>query len=192
MEIELIPILACNPMLLMVASLAISAASGAAQFSAQKQAAKKQEQYQRDVSKELTKQEAADLTDKVNSDLEAKLATAAEQEKLQNKAMLARSKAQASADASGLTGHSIDALMQEYYGQEAQLSHALTLGDHTATARMQRALDRSAANFRGKQVSTFRPVNHPSPAAYALKTGASMLGGVSTYYSGGFGDIKGS
>lgn len=184
---ELIPILACDPVTLLGASLAISAASGVAQYQSQKNMAKATAKTQRDVSKSLAAQTAANMSDQIAMTREEELQNARQREATKMKAASVRASGMASAMESGIDGESVAALDRDYLGQAAQIEWASMLSDAQARTRLDRNLDRQAAAHTAKQVSNFRPINQPSVLGQALKTGGEMGAAVSTYYGGGFG-----
>lgn len=180
-------VLACDPVTLMAASLAISAASAAAQHQSAKAQAEATARHQIAVSKAAAAQSAAHMSDQIALNRAEQLQHARERESVAEKASLVRSRAMVSAGESGVSGASIDALNRDYLGQEAELNWASQLNDQQARATMDRNLDRQMAAHTAKQVSIFRPINQPSAAAYALKAAGQGMAAVSTYYSGGFG-----
>lgn len=187
---EFIPILACDPMVLMAASMAMSAAGAASQHASSKQQAQATADMQRRVGKQRVAQSVLNASDVRARQGEEQAATHRTKEDIDRRTQVASSRARVSAGENGIGGGGLDALLLEFEQREAELFSSANLQLDSATLHIDRELERMRQSAEAGLVSTFRPINQPSVGAAALQFGGEALKSYSTYTQGGYGDIS--
>lgn len=176
----------CEPTTLFAASLAISAASSAATVSAQRTAGKTQAAYQQDLVAANNSNTAGALSQlRIQQDQSAE-ARARETEKARLATQRSKASAQVAAGQAGVSGNSVDALLQEYDAQLGQYTEATLRQkqlDDIATGD-QIAATRTGANYQNLQIN--QPVARPAYLAEGLKLGGAALGAYRDYNPSAF------
>ena len=165
----------CNP----VATAVVGALSSFSQYQGQRQQAKQQARYQQKAM-EAERQRALQEQSSI------RMRQAQEQEatnrELGDVAMKAReARARAITSAEGLSGASVDALIDDFTRQEAE--YRMGVGRQQEMRDVQTGLALTDAGFRSQNrlIDINRPINKPSFLSGALST---VQGGVSGYRTG--------
>lgn len=175
----------CN---LALAGLALGAGSAGASFLGQRQQAKQQLAYQRQASaaeRKRAKQEQLSIRMRQGQEQEA---TAREVNEITNKARKVSATELVSAgELGGVSGLSLDALLNDYARQEAAYRMGITRQQEMKDAQTGLALTDAGFRTVNNQIGINRPVSKPSFLEGALSIGSSGLSG----YRAGL-DIKNS
>jgi len=168
----------CDP--ISIATTAIGAASAAAQYSGQRQQAKQQMAYQRQASiaeQKRAQQEQMSIRMRQGQEQEA---TAREVNEITNKAREASATALVSAGESGVSGLSVDALLNDYSRQEAAYRMGITRQQEMKDVQTGLALTDAGFRTVNNQIGINRPVSKPSFLEGALSIGSSAISGART------------
>lgn len=169
--------------------MAMSAAGAASQLKSSKQQAQATADMQRRVGRQRVAQSVLNASDVRARQNEEHVATENQKQDIQRRSMEASATAVASASESGVSGASLDIMVDEFLQRESQMLFTANSQLDSATYKIDRELDRMAAAAKGGLVSTFRPINQPSAGAAALQFGGDAMKSYSTYKTGGFGDV---
>lgn len=164
----------CN---LALAGLALGAGSAGASFLGQRQQAKQQMAYQRQASiaeQKRAPQEQMSIRMRQGQEQEA---TAREVNEITNKAREASATALVSAGESGVSGLSVDALLNDYSRQEAAYRMGITRQQEMKDVQTGLALTDAGFRTVNNQIGINRPVSKPSFLEGALSIGSSGLSG---------------
>lgn len=163
----------CYPVAIALAGLALTAATTAYSYNEQSKATKAQNEFNQEaadegskLANESFKQQASAV--QLRQTQEADAVTQAKTENAK-KAAQARATARVAAGEAGVSGLSVDALMNEYSRQEADQNSALTDNLASTNSQLQSDLGGIRANALDRSLSLRRPgVNGPSAGAAAL------------------------
>ena len=167
----------CDMTMMMAASFAISAATTVTDYMAQ---AEQTEQHNRMVRQN---QEAAqanlrqEYTAVQTRQIQEEDAAAVEKQSVSREARGARAAAMVSAGESGVSGLSVDALLADIYGKEAEYKDRVTQNTGFTTQNLTAEMDGLKAKAQDR-INSIQPMNGPNPLASALKIGAA---GVNSY-----------
>ena len=164
----------CN---LALAGLALGAGSAGASFLGQRQQAKQQMAYQRQASiaeQKRAPQEQMSIRMRQGQEQEA---TAREVNEITNKAREASATALVSAGESGVSGLSVDALLNDYSRQGAAYRMGITRQQEMKDVQTGLALTDAGFRTVNNQIGINRPVSKPSFLEGALSIGSSGLSG---------------
>ena len=186
---EILPLLACEPMTLMGASLAISAASAASGYVAQKNQAKAVEGQQRRMGKLMMEESLLDQADMRQRQTQMQEATRREQMDIARRTDISKSTATLSALESGVGGAALAQLQGEYLQRESELLYQTEQQQDSASYQIDRDLERMRLSSKARMASNYRPINQPSAGAAALQFGGQALEAYGTYKAGGFGEL---
>jgi len=168
----------CDPATaIAAASFAIGTGSAVAGYSAQKAQGEQQEIYTSRVAS--ASQEAA-VRDYANQSLRIQQESDAainEKEENQIAATKARGRAITAAGESHVSGLSVDALLQDFYGQEGRFNSAVDRNFQISSDYARAEMDSTQAQAQGR-INAVDPVIKPSFADAALRIAGS---GVSSY-----------
>tara|TARA_R100000808_G_scaffold1960_3_gene8328 strand:- start:205 stop:786 length:582 start_codon:yes stop_codon:yes gene_type:complete len=159
---------------LLTLSTAVSAAGALTSYSSQKKAANEQRAYQNhlaDLQKKAGQRRASATVAKNIQDREAlarqRFAASQKGEKLQAMATL-------SAGEAGVSGLSIDSLIDEYSAQQASYMHGIDQEEAMRSRETGRVLGDIALGTQQQVASTLAPVRDPNAFAHALQFGTKM------------------
>lgn len=186
---EILPLLACEPMTLLGASLAISATSAASGYVAQKNQAKAIEGQQRRMGKLMMEESLLDQADMRQRQTQMQEATRREQMDIARRTDISKSTATLSALESGVGGAALAQLQGEYLQREAELLYQTEQQQDSASYQIDRDLERMRLSSKARMASNYRPINQPSAGAAALQFGGQALEAYGTYNVGGFGEL---
>jgi len=172
----------CEPTTIMATTAAISAASTATSAIAKNQQAEAQAQHQQQVFQRNKERALEARTQKVFMEnlRQQQEAQAASQriQKTERQAAEARSRARVAAGESGVSGRSVDALLADFYQQEAEfrsaVQHNLQLSDRQSEARKDSLVTQQEGRVAAAQP---QPVQRPNFLGAALQIGATGLRG---------------
>ncbi len=163
-----------------LAGLALGAGSAGASFLGQRQQAKQQIEYQKKASaaeRKRAKQEQLSIRMRQGQEQEA---TAREVNEITNKAREASATAMVSAGESGVSGLSVDALLNDYSRQEAAYRMGITRQQEMKDVQTGLALTDAGFRTVNNQIGINRPVSKPSFLEGALSIGSGAISGART------------
>jgi uncharacterized protein HemX len=163
-----------------LAGLALGAGAAGASFIGQRQQAKAQSAYQRQASiaeRQRALQEQRSIRMRQGQEQEA---TNREINEMSKKAREAVSTAQVSAGESGVSGLSVDALLQDYENQSLAYNMGLTRQQEMRDVQTGLALTDAGFRTVSNQIGINRPVSKPSFLEGALSVASSGLSGYRT------------
>lgn len=179
-ELDLVqPMLACSPLL--AVQMLISAATAAAGYSSQRNQAKATAEHQKVVGNLQMKQGVLNQSDAIARNAAQEEANHMEQQDIMRKSSMVQAAGTVSALESGAEGGVLAALQGEYMQREAQLMYASQQESELASNQLDRDLDRMRMQGKAQMATTFRPINQPSGAAFALQAGGEMAGAYGDY-----------
>ena len=190
MEFDFIPILACNPALLMIAQVAISAGAAGAQAISAKRTAEATAKHQRQVGERINAQTLATQSALQEQRVEGEQAAFRQREAWKQKAMVASARVRASGLEAGAEGQSLDAALAEFDMRDAQQIHASYIGQNIAANRYRRHLYSLSQQNRARMTTNFRPINQPNYAAYGLQAAAGAASAYGGYLDRGVPSVK--
>ena len=163
-----------------LAGLALGAGSAAASYAGQRQQAKQQARYQAQASAAERQRALQEHRSIRMREAQEQTARNTEIQRIAQKAKEARSTATVSAGESGVTGLSVDALLDAYTQQEAQ--QIARLNQQGEMSDLQTGLALTDAGFRSQNrlININRPINRPSFLTAALDAGSRGLSGYRT------------
>ena len=167
----------CN---LALAGLALGAGSAGASFLGQRQQAKQQLAYQRQASiaeQKRAQQEQMSIRMRQGQEQEA---TAREINEMSKKAREASATALVSAGESGLSGLSVDALLNDYTRQELAYNMGITRKQEMKDVQTGLALTDAGFRTVNNQIGINRVVSKPGFLEGALSIGSSAISGART------------
>lgn len=173
----------CTPLALGWASFALGAGSGVAQYAGQRQQAKQQAAYQAQSIAAAQKKKQLQDTSALLERQQQKQAVAQEKGKVTKRGEAARDTAGVAAGESGVSGLSVQALMDDYIRQQAGQVAALTSQDKLYALRHGLNLEQLGLASQQEIMGLSRPIDKPSALGLALNIGSSALGAYSTYSS---------
>ncbi len=167
----------CHPAVLM----AVQVAAAGAQYAGQRKQAKEQQRYQAQAAE-------AERQRFIQEQSALRMRQAQEQEAMNKelgdialKSREALSRARVSAGEAGVSGASVDALLDDYTRQEADYRVALTRQQELQNVNTVLALTDAGYRTRMNQIGINRPINYPSFLTAGL---SAAQGGVSGYRTG--------
>lgn len=172
----------CDPVSLGVASLALGATTAGASFMGQRQQAKAQSAYQRQASiaeQQRALQEQRAIRMRQGQEQEA---TNREINEMSKKAREAVSTAQVSAGEAGVSGLSVDALLQDYENQSLAYNMGLTRQQEMRDVQTGLALTDAGFRTVNRQIGINQPVRKPSFLEGGLGVASSGLSGFASGY----------
>jgi len=176
----------CEPTTLLAASLALSAATTGLTVAEQHSQAKSQAAYQESLTKASNTQAENSIAALRIQQAQSRESTARETEKARLASQRAKASAEVAAGEAGVSGNSVDALLQEYSTNLDQFKEATirqrSLED--ASYADQVAAIRSGASYQALQINA--PIAQPQYGAAALKLGADALGAYRSYNPSAF------
>lgn len=155
----------------------LSAASTAASFVGQRKQASAQRKYQRAASLAETarlKQEQAAMRIRQDQEMQAKNA---ELFAIQQRARSSIARATVAAGEAGVSGSSVDVLLNDYYRQMGNYQYALTREQGFQNVATGLALQDAASRSTQAQIGINRPVNEPSFIEGVTSIAASTMQG---------------
>lgn len=176
----------CEPTTLLAIGLAISAAGSVATVEGQRRAANAQTDYQQEQVKANNLVAAEQMGALRSQEAQTKEAQARETEKARQASRKASSTAYVASGEAGVTGNSVDAMLQEYSANLGQFKEATARQgalNSQATGAQISAL-KTGARFQNLQINA--PVVGPNYAAEALRFGSSAMGSVAAYNPNAF------
>lgn len=174
---------------LALTSLALGATSAGTSFAAQSAQAKAQKSQQERLS-ELEKQryltEASQVRQKQALEAEA---SALEQSKIQKEGRRQQATARTAAGEAGVTGLSVDTLLNEYAAQEASLRSQANRQQQLNERYTEQSLEASRLGSQMNLARINEPISRPSALTLALGIGSAGLDAARTYkeFGGKFG-----
>lgn len=172
----------CDPISLGVAGLALGATTAGASFMGQRQQAKAQSAYQRQASiaeQQRALQEQRAIRMRQGQEQEA---TNREINEMSKKAREAVSTAQVSAGEAGVSGLSVDALLQDYENQSLAYNMGLTRQQEMRDVQTGLALTDAGFRTVNRQIGINQPVRKPSFLEGGLGVASSGLSGFASGY----------
>ncbi|MBV54166.1 MAG: hypothetical protein CL816_08970 [Coxiellaceae bacterium] len=172
----------CDPVSLGIASLAVGATSAGASFVGQRQQAKAQSAYQRQASiaeQQRALQEQRSIRMRQGQEKEA---TNREINEMSKKAREAVSTAQVSAGEAGVSGLSVDALLQDYENQSLAYNMGLTRQQEMRDVQTGLALTDAGFRTVNNQIGINRIVSKPGFLEGGLRVASSGLSGFASGY----------
>ena len=171
----------CHPLALPIASAVIGAGSSGAQFMGQRQQARQQQRYQSQAAE-------AERQRFIQEQSALRMRQAQEQEAMNKelgdialKSREALSRAGVSAGEAGVSGASVDALLDDYTRQEADYRVALTRQQELQNINTGLALTDAGYRTMNNQIGINRPINRPSFLTAGL---GAVQSGMSGYRTG--------
>jgi len=167
-------------MTMMAASFAISAATTVTDYMAQAQQAEQHnamvKQNQEAAQANLRQEYTAVQTRRIQEED----AAAVEKQAVAKDARAARATAMVSAGESGVSGLTVDALLADIYGKEAEYKDRVTQNTGFTTDNLKAEMKGLQAKAQDR-INGIQPMNGPNPLASALKIGASGLNAFGSY-----------
>ena len=170
--IEIIPILACPSTPLLAIALTLQAAGAAASYIGQSQASKRQKGYQdhlADMQREAAQRRVASLHTK---SIQEQTASAQKIEAVRQESARVAAQSRLSAEAGGISGLSVEHLIQTHEAQEGRYMTALQEEERMRAANIDRMSSDIMLGAKQQMAATQAPVNQPSLLASALMFGA--------------------
>jgi len=171
----------CTPLALGWASFGLGAASGVAQFAGQRQQAKQQAEFQRQSIAAAQKKAQMQGTAAILERQQQEKAVAQEKGRATKAGEAIVSRAVVSAGEAGVSGLSVQALMDDYIRQQAGQVAALTSQDKLYALRHGLNLQQLGMASEQEILGLSKPINKPSALGLALNVGSSALGAYGTY-----------
>jgi len=166
---------------LALTSLALGATSAGTSFAAQSAQAKAQKSQQEQLS-ELEKQryltEASQVRQKQALEAEA---SALEQSKIQKEGRRQQATARTAAGEAGVTGLSVDTLLNEYAAQEASLRSQANRQQQLNERYTEQSLEASRLGSQFNLARINEPISRPNALTLALGIGSAGLDAARTY-----------
>jgi hypothetical protein len=159
--------MACDPVTL-TAMLVISAASAATSYQQANYAAKATEAKQKQLADLSVKETALAISDASLEKDDTRIAVVKEQAELKRKGIQLTSTGTVAALEGGADGAALDALVNDYWSREAQLTYASQTQADLATFHIDREIERIQLHGAAKTASIFRPINQASPGKHML------------------------
>lgn len=173
----------CNPMLFIaVASLAVSAYSAGAQIDSQRRAANQQADYITANSKQNVKiaQAQSEQVREQQAQQNESTARDVQQNLIANRK--AEDAAQVAAGQSGVTGNSIDVLLNDFKMQEGVYKESVLRQRQLNDAGAGMQIDTIRRNADASSISGSTPIAQPNYLAAGLQFGSQALGVARDYY----------
>ncbi len=170
----------CDPMTMMAASFAISAATTVTDYMAQAQQTETHNQMVRQNQEAAQANLRNEYAAVQTRQLQEEDAAAVEKQSVSREATAARATAMASAGESGVTGLTVDALLADIYGKEATYKDRVSQNTGFTTDNLKAEMKGLQAKAQDR-INGIAPMNGPNPLASALKIGAAGLNSYSSY-----------
>jgi len=173
----------CTPLALGWASFALGAGSGVAQYAGQRQQAKAQAAYQAQSIAMAQRKAAMQETVAIMERQQQEQAVAQEKGKVAKKGEAVQATATVAAGEAGVSGLSVQALMDDYIRQQAGQVAALTSQDKLYALRHGLNLEQIALASQQEIMGLDRPIDKPSKLGLGLGILSSGLSAFGTYKS---------
>jgi len=178
---------ACNPGLILLAQVAVTATSEHSKYQGQKLASKAKEEHQRLQAAATLDSDASNVTDRQLRLAEYQEKSADDVASTVLKASTAAATGSLSAMETGAMGAGYDALMQDYQRQMGELSFMHTVNNKLAVNRYLREDDMRQSQVKSRLASIHTPIAQAQKGQALLNTAAGTLDAVGNYQSGGEG-----
>jgi ABC-type uncharacterized transport system YnjBCD substrate-binding protein len=151
-----------------ILSVAVSALSSVAGFMQQQQQYEAQQQQYENNRISANKAAVNKYASQQNRALQERAAASQEAQKLQTDAMSSRATAEVAAGESGVSGLSVDALIQDFYGQEGRYERTLSNNYQMSADYLRSEMDVTQSQAEGRINSVEQPIK-PSFAGAAIR-----------------------
>lgn len=151
-----------------ILSVAVSAFGAIAGFAQQQQAYEAQQQTYKNNREAANKAAVANFASTQNRQLQEDAATSQEQQKLQIEAAKGRATAEVAAGEAGITGLSVDALVNDFYGQQGRYERTLANNHQMNRDYLRGEMEATQANTEGR-INSVDQGQKPSFADAAIR-----------------------
>lgn len=170
----------CDPMTMMAASFAISAATTVTEHIAQAEQAQQHNTWMKQNQEAAQANLNQEYTALQTRQIQEEDAAAVEKQAVSREARAARAASMVSAGEAGVSGLTVDALLADIYGREAEYKDRVNQNTGFTTANLQAEMRGSRARAQDR-INSIQPMNGPSPIASALKIGGAGLSSFGSY-----------
>lgn len=171
----------CAPVAMAIASFAIGAAQTVVGFMGEQAAADAQNQYYAENAKAARQATVNQYAHQQNRIIQERRAASQEKQNATVDALKARATAKTAAGEAGVSGLSVDALVQDFYAQEGRYSNSIDNNFQMTSDYLRSEMESTQAQGQSR-INSVRRATPPSFLGAAIRIGATALDAFGTYH----------